>query len=225
MGGLDEWLPPAAFYATGTETGLSIAQAKKKPIIWIQMPAFVNSFFEERVERLFDLAITLEKAFSAAAIEYRVVGGLAVYLYVEQAEPDAGRRARDIDLVVRRQDLQRIADAVKPFGLEYRHAAGLDMLVEREVPSGRRAVHLIFEGEKVKPEYEEPVPYFSEAQRLHGIQLTPLPHLIRMKLTSFRLKDQTHLKDMDEAGLITREIERELTPAMRERLRAVRNVE
>jgi hypothetical protein len=120
------------------------------------MPAFVNSFFEQRVERPLELATTLEKAFSAAAIEYRIVGGLAVYLYVEQADPDAGRLTRDIDLVVRRQDLPRIADAVKPFGLEYRHLAGGDMLVEREVPSGRRAVHLVVEGEKVRPEYEQP---------------------------------------------------------------------
>jgi hypothetical protein len=46
-----------------------------------------------------------------------------------------------------------------------------------------------------------------------------------MKLTSFRLKDQTHLKDMDEAGLITSDIEKKLTPKMRDRLQGIRAVE
>jgi hypothetical protein len=51
----------------------------------------VNTFFEKRVEQLFDLADRVERAFAAAGLEYRVVGGLAAYLYVEEVEPDAGR--------------------------------------------------------------------------------------------------------------------------------------
>jgi hypothetical protein len=52
---------------------------------------FVNTFFEKRVEQLFELAERVEKAFSSAGLEYRVAGGLAAYLYVEEVEPDAGR--------------------------------------------------------------------------------------------------------------------------------------
>ena len=70
------------------------------------MPIFVNSFFEERVEQLFDLADRVERAFAKAGLEYRVVGGLAAYLHVEAAEPAAGRLTRDIDIAVRRQDLE-----------------------------------------------------------------------------------------------------------------------
>ena len=43
------------------------------------MAVFVNTFFEERVNQLFDLAELVEKIFSAAGLEYRVVGGLATY--------------------------------------------------------------------------------------------------------------------------------------------------
>jgi hypothetical protein len=43
-----------------------------------------------------------------------------------------------------------------------------------------------------------------------------------MELTSFRLKDQTHLKDLDEAGLITPEMETGLSPILAERLAQVR---
>ncbi|MBV8895846.1 MAG: hypothetical protein JO051_04990 [Acidobacteriaceae bacterium] len=187
------------------------------------MAVLVNSFFEERLDRLFELAATLEKAFSAAGIEYRVVGGLAVYLYVEQVDPDAGRLTRDIDLAVRREDLRRIAEAVKLVGLEYRHAAGVDMLVYRDAPSAKRAVHLVFTGEKVRPEYELPVPPLSEARTLQGVRLIPLPELVRMKLTSFRAKDEAHLKDLDEAGLITPEIETQLSPTLLARLHQMRS--
>ncbi|HEY7387384.1 MAG TPA: hypothetical protein VH640_02670 [Bryobacteraceae bacterium] len=185
------------------------------------MPVFVNSFFEKRLEQIFELATLVDTALSAAGIDYRVVGGLATYLYVEEAEPDAGRLTRDIDIAVRREDLERIAQAVKPFGLEYRDAAGVDML-SRTGESVRRAVHLVFSREKVRPHYPEPVPELGASRTIQGIRLIRLSDLVRMKLTSFRLKDQTHLKDLDEAGLITPEAEAELPPLLRERLEQVR---
>src|SRR5207248_5754064 len=100
----------------------------------------------------------------------------------------------DIDIVVRREDLEKIAKAVEPFGLVYRHVAGVDMLVQAEAPSARRAVHMIFA--EVGP-----------ARRIREVRLVPLAELVRMKLTSFRLEDQVHMKDLDEAALITPEIE------------------
>lgn len=122
------------------------------------MPVFVNVFFEERVERLFDLAAAVDRIFTSAGVDYRVVGGLAAYLYVEEASRDAGRLTKDIDVAVRREDLDRIAAAAVRFGFEYRDVAGVDMLVQADAPRASRAVHIIFTGEKVRPEYLEPVP-------------------------------------------------------------------
>ena len=186
------------------------------------MQPFVNTFFEERLEDLFNLAQRVEAAFAAAGLEYRVVGGLATYLYVEEAEPDAGRLTKDIDIAVRREDLRAISEAVKPVGLEYRHAAGIDMLVQTGQPSARRAVHLIFTGEKVRPEYPEATPDLKPERRIRGFRLIPLADLIRMKLTSFRAKDEAHIVDLDEAGLITPEIEAGLSDTLRERLTKAR---
>ena len=174
------------------------------------MAVFVNTFFEKRVDQLFDLAKRVETAFSCAGLEYRVVGGLATYLYVEEMEPDAGRLTKDIDIAVRREDLEAIAKAVEPFGLHYRHAAGVDMLVQAAEPSARRAVHL------------EPTPELGPCRTIQGVRLIPLVDLVRMKLTSFRAKDEAHLKDLDEAGLITAEVETKLSTVLRERLAQVR---
>src|ERR1039457_2293340 len=182
------------------------------------MPDFVNTFFEERVEQLFDLPGLAERLFSSAGLEYRIAGGLAAYLYVEEAEPDAGRLTKDIDIAVRREDLQKIREAFEPFGLEYRQAAGVDMLVQAGAPSARRAVHMIFTGEKVQPEYLEVTPELGAYRTIREVRLIPLADLVRMKLTSFRAKDEAHVKDLDEAGLITPEIESGLSPALHERL-------
>jgi hypothetical protein len=186
------------------------------------MATYVNSFFETRVEQLFTLADVVERAFASAGLDYRVVGGLAAYLYVEECEPDAGRLTKDIDIVVRREDLEAIARTVEPFGLQYRHVEGVDMLVQKGQPSARRAVHMVFRGEKVREEYAEAVPKMDAFHTLKGVRLVPVEDLIRMKLTSYRLKDEMHVKDLDEAGVITPEIESQLSSIQRERFRQTR---
>jgi hypothetical protein len=88
--------------------------------------------------------------------------------------------------------------------------------------SGRRAVRLLFSGEKGRPEHVEPAPELGSARSIRGIRLAPVADLVRMKLTSFRLKDQLHLKDLDEAGVITADVESELPAVLRERLDRIR---
>jgi hypothetical protein len=191
-------------------------------VVLERMAVFVNLFFEARVEQLFDLAGLVEQIFTSAHLEYRIVGGLATYLYVEEVDPDAGRLTKDIDIAIRREDLQKVASAARQFGLEHRHVAGVDMLVKAGQPSARRAVHLVFSGEKVRPEYPEAAPELGPYRRIMGLRLISLADLVRMKLTSFRAKDEAHLKDLDSAGLITPEIETGLSSALAERLARAR---
>jgi len=182
----------------------------------------INAHYEKHVLELIELASRFATALSKAGIEYRIVGGLGVYLHVNAIDPIAARLTRDIDAAVRRIDIQTIASLVKPFGLEYRHAAGVDMLVDARAPKARTAVHLIFVEEKVRPEYVEPVPKFSAAPNVDGLLVAPVADLLRMKLTSFRLKDRVHIQDMDGVGLITPEIEAGLPEVLRQRLAEVR---
>jgi len=149
-------------------------------------------------------------------------GGLAAYLHIS-GDPLAARMTRDIGLAVRRADLGRIRETVRPLGLELRHAAGVDMLVDAAQPKARSAVHLVFVGEKVRADYPEAVAEFSAAvETPEGILLAPVADLVRMKLTSFRLKDRVHLQDLDGVGLITPEIEAQLPEVLQARLRELR---
>lgn len=97
------------------------------------------------------------------------------------------------------------------------------MLVDASAPSARSAVHLICIGEKVRPEYPESVPELSPAvETAEGILLAPVADLVRMKLTSYRLKDRVHIQDLDGVGLITPEVEQNLSPELRRRLAETR---
>jgi hypothetical protein len=186
----------------------------------------VNTFFENKVDQLFEVAARLAKALSQAGIEYRVVGGFAAYMHVNEVEPMAARLTRDIDVAIDRNDLDAIVEATRPFGFRYRHAAGVDMLVDADAPKAHSAIHLLFIREKVRKEYDEPVPAFSPAVRYeNGISIIAVADLVKMKLTSFRLKDRVHIQDLDGAGLITPEIEAKLSPILKARLQEVRATE
>jgi hypothetical protein len=179
--------------------------------------------YDRHVQQLFDTIDRLARALAQAGVEYRVVGGVAVFLHVYERDPLAARSTRDVDVAVDRRDLEVIIEAARQVGFEYRHAAGVDMLVDAREPRARSAVHLVFVGEKVRPEYTEPVPGFSPAVRTtEGVLLIAVADLVRMKLTSFRLRDRVHLQDLDSVGLITAEIEAGLPQALRDRLRDLR---
>jgi hypothetical protein len=175
------------------------------------------------LDRLNETATRVCNALRQAGIDYRVVGGLAVLFHVQARDPLAARLTKDVDLAVNRADLPGIAEAVRSLGLEHRHVAGVDMLVHSAAPKARTGVHLLFAGEKVRPSDLESVPTLSDkAFDQEGILVTSVASLLRMKLISFRLRDKTHIVDMDSVGLITPEIEAELPDALRERLQQVR---
>jgi hypothetical protein len=182
--------------------------------------------YDIHVEQLFDKVKRLHAALSAAGLPYRVVGGVAVFFQVFERDPGKARTTQDVDIAVNRTDLAKIAAAASEHGFEYRHAAGLDMLVDAARPRASTAIHLIFVRERVRPEYLEPVPDFSEPTRTEeGVLLAPVADLVRMKLTSFRMKDRVHVQDMDSVGLITPEIEASLSEPFRARLAEVRATE
>jgi len=175
------------------------------------------------VEQLFEIMKRFTTALSQAGIDYRLIGGIATFLHVNERSPIAARLTNDIDAAIKRPDLEAIIRAVEPFGFTYRHAAGMDMLLDASSPSTRSGVHLIFVGEKVRASDLEPVPDFSPAaESVEGALVAPVADLVRMKLTSFRLKDKVHIQDFDGVGLITKEIEAQLPDLLRQRLAEVR---
>jgi hypothetical protein len=181
--------------------------------------------YDIHMEQLLEKIRQMHRFLDAAGIPYRIIGGVATFIHVNEQDPMKARLTRDVDAAVAREDLPRIIAAAENSGFRYRHAAGLDMLVDAEKPSARSAIHLIFTGEKVRPTDLAPIPSSTPVRTKEGILIAPVADLVRMKLTSFRLKDKVHIQDMDGVGLITPEIEAELPEALRERLAEVRATE
>jgi hypothetical protein len=181
--------------------------------------------YDTHVEQLFDRIQQLHSLLTAAGVPYRIVGGMAVFIHVSERDPLRARLTSDVDAAVERRHLPAVIDAARKVGWVYQHVAGVDMLVDAAQPKARSAIHLVFLHEKVRPEYEEVVPASPAAQTREGILLAPVADLVRMKLTSFRLKDRVHIQDLDSVGLIDREIEAQLPLLLRTRLAEIRATE
>jgi hypothetical protein len=135
-------------------------------------------------------------------VPYAVIGGNAVMAWVEQADEAAVRFTQDVDLVLRRDDLERAKAALEKAGFVHRRSAGIEMFLDGPGAKARDAVHVIFSGEKVRPEYVAPVPDVAESVSFKSYRVLSLEAVVRMKLTSNRRKDQVHLLDMLGVGLI-----------------------
>jgi hypothetical protein len=188
----------------------------------------VNLVFEQRLFELVAILHKITDALVACNIPHELVGGLAVLVHVEEADPAQSMLTRDVDLMIHRSDLERVVEIAEQHGFAFRHAAGLDMLLYGGSTSARNAVHLLFSGERVKAIQATPNPGISpERKQMMGkdVLVIPLADLLRMKLSSYRLKDQVHVQVMDAAGLITPAVEKTLPADLLTRLQHVRQSE
>lgn len=151
---------------------------------------------EERLRRA-------TQALDAAGVSYAVIGGNAVMTWIVQADESAVRHTQDVDLLLDASEFDRARKALESAGFVYRQAASLDMFLDGADGKAREALHVVFAGQKVRPEHLLASPVLGESVRSPaGFLVLNLPALVRMKLTSFRLKDQVHLQDLASVGLI-----------------------
>jgi hypothetical protein len=95
---------------------------------------------------------------------------------------------------------------------------GVDCLIDGPDGSPRNAVHLLYAGEKVRPQYITPSVEVSEIEHAEDYDIVTLEALVRMKLNSFRRKDQLHLLDFISIGLVDATWLSNLLPQHAERL-------
>jgi hypothetical protein len=130
--------------------------------------------------------------------------------------------------MIQRTHLEKVKEIVARHGFRFRQPAGVDILLYGPSDSARNAVHLIFSGEKVRPNQVTPnPPIHPEKKAIHGreVFVIPVPDLVRTKLSSYRDKDRVHVRAMDAAGLITPEVEKGLANELQSRLQHVRETE
>ena len=156
------------------------------------------------VEKVRDRLLRAASVLDRAGIPYAVAGGNAVAAWVSRVDEAAVRNTQDVDLLLRRTDLEAAAKALESAGFIRRHVAGLDLFLDGPSAKARDAIHLVFAGEKVRPEYLIAAPDVSESEPAPAFRLLHLDALVRMKLTSFRDKDRVHIRDLVDVGLLDR---------------------
>jgi hypothetical protein len=188
----------------------------------------VNLMFEERLFSLVGVLHKITDPLMAENVPHELIGGLAVLVHVEEADPTHSTLTRDVDLMIRRSDLEKVKEIAARHGFHFRHAAGLDMLLYGASESAKNAVHLIFSGEKVRPNQAAPNPPIRpEKKAIQGreVFIIPVVDLVRMKLSAYRDKDRVHIRSMDAAGLITPDVEKALPKEFQSRLQQIRLTE
>jgi hypothetical protein len=169
---------------------------------------------EKVKERLLRAAAALDKS----GVPYAVIGGNAVAAWVSRVDEAAVRNTQDVDVLLRRSDLDAATVALAEVGFVRRHVARIDMFLDGPGAKARDAVHVFFAGEKVRPEDVVPAPDVSESEAAGPFRIVSLDGLVRMKLVSFRDKDRMHLRDMLEVGLIDATWLHRLPPELAARL-------
>jgi hypothetical protein len=165
-------------------------------------------------ERMLRATAALEKA----GIAYAVIGGNAVATWVGQVDQAAVRFTQDVDVLIRRADLEALKLALAEAGFIFRHVKSIDMFLDGPSAKARDAIHIVFAGEKVKADYALPAPDVADSEASEAFRVLRLEPLVRMKLTAFRDKDRTHLRDMLDVGLIDQTWAKRLPASVAERL-------
>jgi len=156
----------------------------------------------EAVQAVRDRALRATAALEKAGIPYAMAGGNAVAAWVARVDRAAVRNTQDVDILVRRSDLPAVKAALE--GVGFVQATVMEVVCFIDGPNGspRDAIHLLFAGEKVRDTYPLPTADVTESVPADDYAIVTLEALVRMKLNSFRRKDQTHLLDMLSLGLI-----------------------
>jgi hypothetical protein len=164
-----------------------------------------NSVFERMFRAVELVKQRLDRtciALRTASVPYAVIGGNAVAAWVATIDDGAVRNTRDVDILLREQDLDLATIALESAG--FVRDSVMNVIVFLDGPNGKpsQGIHVLFADRKVREEYETATPSIDQAVDIEGKSIVELTALVEMKLNSFRRKDQTHLMDMIQIGLI-----------------------
>jgi hypothetical protein len=174
---------------------------------------------ERAVAKVRERLLRATAALNQAGISYAVVGGNAVASWVATVDEGAVRNTRDVDLLVRRTDLPAITTALEKSG--FVRDGVLDVVMFRDGPEGKpsTAIHLLFVGEKTRPDHTLPAPEIETVDDPARFRVISLESLVLLKLLSNRDKDRMHLRDLAGVGLIDSSWLTKFSPELAARLK------
>ena len=173
------------------------------------------------VEKIRERLLRTAAALDQAGVPYAVAGDNAVAAWASRVDEAAVRNTQDVDILLRRADLDASGRTLERAGFLRRHVASIEMFLDGPQARARDAVHVVLAVEKVRPDYSLPAPDVTETEATAGFRLLNLDALVRMKLTSFHDKDRVHLRDLMDVGLVDASWLERLPASLRPRLQQV----
>src|SRR4051794_12713927 len=124
----------------------------------VGMSADILDRMERAVAKVRERLLRATAGLNRIGVPYAVVGGNAVASWVATVDEGAVRNTRGIDLLVRRDDLPAVTAAPEQAGFVLDELP--DVVMFRDGPEGKpsEAVHLLFAGEKTRPDHLLPAP-------------------------------------------------------------------
>jgi hypothetical protein len=176
---------------------------------------------EQAVAKVRERLLRATAALNQIGVSYAVVGGNAVASWVATVDEGAVRNTRDIDLLVRRSDLPAIQAALEQAGFVADEL--LDVVMFRDGPAGkpREAVHLLFAGEKTRPDHPLPAPEIQTVNDPANFRVITLQLLVAMSLNLNRLENSVHIRDMIEVGLVDQSWLKKVPAELKDRLQRI----
>ncbi len=148
------------------------------------------------VEKVRERLLRAAKALDKTGTAYAIIGGNAVGTWVAKVDEAAVRNTQDVDMLLRRGDLDRAKVALE-------------------------AVHGVFANERVFEKDILPHPDVTDSVRADRFQVLTLEALVQTKLTAYRRKDQVHLLDLIDVGLVDEAWPGKYPPVLAARLQAL----
>src|SRR5262245_16900093 len=122
----------------------------------VTMPWEILDRMERAVAKVRERLLRATATLNQAGIPYAVVGGHAVATWVATIDEGAVRNTRDVDLLVRRDDLPQIVAAFEAAGFLRADVPDVIMFLDGPTAKPSESVHLLFAGEKVRTEHPLP---------------------------------------------------------------------
>ena len=189
------------------------------------MAVVLEKFSLERaasaVEKVQSRLLKATGALARSNVPYAVVGGNAVAAWVARVDEAAVRNTRDVDILLRRADLEIATTALESEGFVYRHIAGMDIFLDSLEAKAREAVHIVFAGERVRPDELLSNPDVFDSEEADNFTILSLQALVQIKLTAFQDKDRMHLRDLIDVGLVDSSMKKRFPPQLSERLQSL----
>lgn len=176
---------------------------------------------ERAVEKVKDRLRRVVRALNGAGIPYAVVGGNAVQVWVAQVDEGAVRNTKDVDIALHRRDLERAKMALEDAGFHYRNVQDVDTFLDGPDASPRDAVHIVFAGERVRPNDLEPVPEVDDAKCVNGVRTMTVQGLTNLFLSSYRTYDRVNVSDLIAVGLVDHTWLDRVPASLRDRLQTL----